>query len=115
MPTAIARRSGAQSATSAARHPDDPLFRLSHRGFDALVSSMNRHRVSRLPPPLWWLVAGCLSSAAGVACVPRERDDRSKPAARAEVEPPSAPPPAQPPEAETEVGAAPPSVEGSAV
>jgi hypothetical protein len=71
---------------------------------------MKRRCVSRLPPLLCWLVAGCLSSVAAVGCVPRERDDRSKPAARAEVESPSAAPAAEEPEAEIEVGAAPPSV-----
>ena len=100
---------------AASMHPGDPRFRLSPRQFDAFVSSMNRRSVSRLPRLHWWLVAGCLASAAALACVPRERDDRSKPAARAEVEPPSAPPAAESAEAENEVGAAPPSVEASPV
>jgi hypothetical protein len=68
---------------------------------------MNPRRVLRSPRRLPWLIAGCLVSAALLACVPREREDRSKPAPRAEPEPPSKPPAAEAPEVETEVGAAP--------
>lgn len=75
---------------------------------------MNRRSVSLFPRVVCWLLAGCLSGAAFVACVPRERDERSKPAARVEPEPPKTAPASEAPEAEMEVGAAPAAVEATA-
>lgn len=90
-------------------------FRLWLVGFDAFVSAMNRLGVSGLPRLLNSLVAGALAIAGPFACVPRERDERAKPAPAAVAEPPSAASPAEAPdEPENEVGAAPPAVEASA-
>lgn len=73
---------------------------------------MRRLQVTGLPRVLGSLVVGSLCAA--LACVPRERDERSKPAPPVATEPRPAPPaPEAPEEPEIEVGAAPPAVEAS--